>query len=147
MVGCIVPPMSHHLVCNIVDIDSCYGLNNCLYHGCDPVVVTTTATSTSTSIIAVIIIIVITSAGGAILSMVALVLSPIIVLLTPSPLLGAYIRFSTTTLMATIGSAASVIPSEVFIIIVIICLFILFLFFWERGRWFRLLLKFLFTFA
>ena len=52
-------------------------------------IITTMATSTSALIITVIIVIVIASVGGVKLSMVTLVLAPIIVLLSPSSLLGS----------------------------------------------------------
>ena len=55
-------------------------------------------TTISASIIAIVIII-IASAGGIKLSTVALVLAPVIVLLSPSPVLGSSIWFPTAVLI------------------------------------------------
>ena len=108
------------------------------------VIVSTMAMATSTSII-VIIVIIMASVGGIKLSMVTLVLASMIILLSPSPLLETSIWFPTTVL-APIGSTASVVAS-VILIVIIIYLFILFFLFRGRGRWLRLLFWFGFTFT
>ena len=71
--------------------------------------VSTMATTTSASII-IITIIIIASMGGTKLSMVALVLAPVIVLLSPSPMFGSSIWFPTPVL-TPIGSVASIMTS------------------------------------
>ena len=75
------------------------------------VIVSTMAMATSTSIIAIIVIIM-ASMGGIKLSMVTLVLASMIILLSPSPLLETSIWFPTTVL-APIGSTASVVASVI----------------------------------
>ena len=105
------------------------------------VIITNMATSTSALIITVMIVIVIASVGGVKLLVVILVLAPIIILLSPSPLLGSS-KGPSATLLTPIWSVASAITSGVLIMIVVVYLFIGFLFFWGRGRWLRLLLRF-----
>ena len=78
------------------------------------VIISTTDTATSTLIIDIIIII-IAAVGGIKLSMVALVLASIIILLSPSRLLRSPIWFP-TTLLAPIGSTASVVTSIILLL-------------------------------
>ena len=62
---------------------------------------------TTSALIIAIVIIIIASVGGIKLSAVALVLAPVIILLSPSPMLGSFIWFPTTVL-TPIGSVASI---------------------------------------
>ena len=101
--------------------------------------------TTSASIIAIVIII-IASAGGIKLSAVALILARVIVLLSPYPVLGSSVWFSTTVL-TPIGSAASMMTSIILVSIVVVYLFVLFFLLRGKGRWLRLLLRFGFTFT
>ena len=79
--------------------------------------------------------------GGIKLSVVALVLAPIIILLSPSPLLRTSIWYPTTVL-TPVGSMASVVTSIILIMIVIVYIFILLFLLMGRGRWLKLLLRF-----
>ena len=106
--------------------------------------VSTMATTTSALIIAIVSIIM-ASVGGIKLSVVALVLVPVIVLLSPSSVLGSCIWFPTTVL-TPIGSAASIITS-IILFMIVVYLFILFFLLRGRGRWLKLLLRFGFTFT
>ena len=101
-------------------------------------IVSTMAMTTSASIIAIIVII-IASVGGIKLSVATLILASIIILLSPSPMLGSSIWFPTTVL-ALIGSTASVVTSVIFVMIIIVYLFTLFVLLRGMGRWLRLLL-------
>ena len=137
MEGHIVQPVSHHHACNIDGIGNYYGLDNChfcdwevcnsFHHGHDPLCLD-----------------IIASVGGIKLSVVTLVLASIVILLSPSPILGTSMWFFTAVL-APIGSMTSIVTSVVFVMIVIVNIFILFFLF--RGRWLRQLLWFIFTFT
>ena len=105
------------------------------------IIVSIMAMATSTLIISII-----AALGGVKLSVVALVLACIIILLSPSPLLRTSIWLSTTVL-APVGSVASVVTSVILVMVVIIYIFILFFLFRERGRWLRVLLQFGLTFT
>ena len=145
MVGHIVQPVIHHHVCNIDGIGNYYGLDIASSITMRSEIISTMATTTSALIIAIVVII-IASAGGIKLSMVALVLAWIFILLSPSPMLGTSMWFSTAVL-TPIGSMASVVASVILIMIIIVYIFILFFLLRERGRWLRLLLWFGFTFT
>ena len=142
MVGHIVPPVSHYHVCNIGGVGNCYGLDNCLtcghnlsnyyHHGHVHLCLNNYCNNYYCNSLL----------GGTELSAVALVLTLIIILLASSPLLGTSIRFLAAALLTPVGFVTSVIASIVFIIIIVVCLFIMFLFFWGRGRWLRLLLRY-----
>ena len=146
MVGHIAQHVYYHHVCNIGGIGNCYGLDNYLICGCaccnyyhhSHVHLCLNNYCNNCYGIAPV--------GCVKLSMVILVLAPIIVLLSPSPLLGSS-KGSSATLLTCIWSAASAITSVILIMIIVVCLFIWFLFLWGRGRWLRLLLRFCFAFA
>ena len=108
-------------------------------------IVSAMALTTSALIIAIVIII-IASMGGIKLSAVALVLAPVIVLLSSSPMWGSSIWFPTAVL-TPIGSAASIMTSIIPVMIAVVYLFILFFLLRGRGKWLRLLLRFGFTFT
>ena len=107
--------------------------------------ITTMAMATSTSIIAVVIIVIATMRRIN-LPMVTLELASIIILLSPSPLLGPSV-WPPTIILAPTGSTASIITSIILIVVVGISIFILFFLFRGRVRWLRLLLLFHFVFA
>ena len=107
--------------------------------------ITTMATATYASIIAIIIITIATM-GRIELSVIALESASIIILLSPSPLLRPSIWLS-TAILVPVGSMASILTSILLVVVVIICIFILFFLLRGRGRWWRLLLWFHFTFT
>ena len=108
------------------------------------VIIAAMATSTSASVITVIIARGVTSMRIVEMSTVVLILSPVIVLLFPSPLLETSVG-SFKPLWTSIGSTASIATYVVLIMIVIVGISIL-LFILGRGWWLRLLL-FGFTFS
>ena len=85
-------------------------------------IVFTMVTTTSASIIAIIVIIIV-SVGGIKLPVVTLVLASLVILLSPSPMLGTSIWFLTTVL-APVGSMTSIVTSVIFVMIIIVNIFI-----------------------
>ena len=123
MGGHIVQPVNHHHVCNIDGIGNFYGLDIASSMTAGSEIISVMAMTTSALIIAIVIII-IASVGGIKLSAVALVLASLIILLSPSPILGSSVWFP-TTILTPIGSMAFIVISIIFIMIVIVYIFIL----------------------